>query len=472
MSSVNFSELQSTTNASSGSQLFLRLDNGLSGADGFNRINFVNFEKSLNIYPIVSSFSANWNNASSVIENGGTVDGNLVVNGELSANFIRAASANIDVINITNYELSGFSILSGGLTVQGTISANNIIYDATGNSSKWNSVYSTVNTASAIWAGINTLSAAAWVDKSGSDVSGEIGNIHKPYLTMQAAFNDGAKIFYVGAGTFDGITASESIQISYMGVGQNLTTISTIQVNNTVSTAYTVSLQDIGCQTATIDTINSVGANSSDPTINAGDSGTITLINVKATYLNNIGGDGFNGTIDNLDGSDGGDSSIIYIKGNCYISSVSNYGGVGGNGYDDGINVGKGGRGGNSGGISGDFLYVTFDISSYGGAAGGNGSGVVDAVLGGAGGNITLRSLECAGTLNVDAGNGSGLIPPDIAAGNLTTSKANISVLNINPASAGDSGSINGQFIYIGILNGSPTINALISNINGTPYGT
>ena len=58
---------------------------------------------------------------------GGTVTGNLTVTGTLSTTLLEALSANITVIDIKQYELSGFNV-QGNATVQGSVSATgNII---------------------------------------------------------------------------------------------------------------------------------------------------------------------------------------------------------------------------------------------------------------------------------------------------------------------------------------------------------
>jgi hypothetical protein len=65
---------------------------------------------------------------------GGVVTGNVSITGTLSATMIEALSANITVIDIKQYELSGFNV-QGDATVQGSISAsgsvfgNNIVYN-------------------------------------------------------------------------------------------------------------------------------------------------------------------------------------------------------------------------------------------------------------------------------------------------------------------------------------------------------
>lgn len=63
MSNVNFSSLQQNTTASNADQFLMRLDNALSGADGFARITKPNLEKSFGVYSTVQSNSAAWTDA-------------------------------------------------------------------------------------------------------------------------------------------------------------------------------------------------------------------------------------------------------------------------------------------------------------------------------------------------------------------------------------------------------------------------
>lgn len=454
MSLINFSDLQISTSASNNDQILLRLNNSLSGADGFSRITFSNFEDSLDFF-----------------KNGGTINGNVTINGTMSSNFIRATSANIDIINITNYELSGFSILSGGLTVQGTISSNNIVYASGGNSNQWNNVFSTVQSSSGNWDGVSSLSATAWVDKLGNDSTGEIGNIQKPYLTMQSAFNAGAKMFHIGAGTFSGITTTGNIDISFIGAGSNKTTITNIAATNTISTSYSINVQDLGVQSALISNISSTGTNAVDSTTSGGNGGLITINNIKAQNVSNIGGNGANGTLSNMDGSNGGHSTTISVLGICYIGQMDSYGGNGGVGEYDGANYGNNGNGGHAGTIVGDTLYIyNSGLNCSGGDAGINGS--TNSATGGDAGNINLKNLESP-SVNIDSGSSSGSSPPDKSGGTLTLNKSYITQLNIDKFGAGSDGIINGQSIFIdSIASGSPTINAVISYISGTPYGT
>jgi hypothetical protein len=64
---------------------------------------------------------------------GGTVTGNLTVTGTLSTTLLEALSANITVIDIKQYELSGFSVqgdctIQGNVSASGSVTANNLVY--------------------------------------------------------------------------------------------------------------------------------------------------------------------------------------------------------------------------------------------------------------------------------------------------------------------------------------------------------
>lgn len=84
--------------------------------------------------------------------------GNLVVTGEISATSFKATSATFTVIDITQYELSGYNI-QGNATIQGDVSASNIIYANGGDSNMWNAAYTTVHDISAT---INDKTAALY----------------------------------------------------------------------------------------------------------------------------------------------------------------------------------------------------------------------------------------------------------------------------------------------------------------------
>lgn len=117
---------------------------------------------------------------------GGTMNGTLnVSNGQI-------LSAGVDLATIFagggggivsgNYlPLSGGN-LTGSLTINGTLSSSQLIYDATGNSSQWNGVFTTVQANSASWAVDSTIDAgvraltATWQNTSTAFASQSANN--------------------------------------------------------------------------------------------------------------------------------------------------------------------------------------------------------------------------------------------------------------------------------------------------------
>lgn len=132
----NFSNLQTSASASSGTQLLLRLDNSLSGSSGFSRINTLNFEKSLGVYSTVQSNSASWGSS---LPTGGTTNQTLVknsaTNGDaswknkrttLTLNTLTATGT----INSNALSADQFVVSISGTTLSATIGAPISAYDA------------------------------------------------------------------------------------------------------------------------------------------------------------------------------------------------------------------------------------------------------------------------------------------------------------------------------------------------------
>lgn len=57
---INFTSLQIASSAATSDEFLIRLDNALSGANGFAQITVTNVEKSLGVYSTVRSNSASW----------------------------------------------------------------------------------------------------------------------------------------------------------------------------------------------------------------------------------------------------------------------------------------------------------------------------------------------------------------------------------------------------------------------------
>jgi len=132
MATVNFSDLQASSNATTNSQVLVRLDNSLSGTDGFSRVSVFNFGKSLNVNSTVASNSAtNWNYQGTDIK-------------ALTSNWQNT---------YTNFSAQSANNLSVYTTVNANSATNwnyqgNDIKSLTGN---WQNTYSTVSSYSATW---------------------------------------------------------------------------------------------------------------------------------------------------------------------------------------------------------------------------------------------------------------------------------------------------------------------------------
>ena len=155
---VNFSTLTNQSTVSAGDQLLIRLNNSLSGADGFGRTTLTNFNNSLNVTTVVRSTSGNWNNSFT--------------------------------------------------TTQSNSAKWSSVYTTTAsNSAAWNSTSTTVRSNSASWTGANTPKIA-YVDASiGSNTTGQIGYPSLPFQTLAAALEAGtntglAYMVKLGAGTY------------------------------------------------------------------------------------------------------------------------------------------------------------------------------------------------------------------------------------------------------------------------------
>jgi hypothetical protein len=130
MATVNFSNLQASSNATPNSQVLVRLDNSLSGAAGFSRVSVLNFEKSLNVYSTVNTNSGTWNYQGTDIK---SLTGNWQ---NTYTNFSAQSANNLSVYTNVNTN-------SANWNYQGSD-----IKSLTGN---WENTYSTVSSNSATW---------------------------------------------------------------------------------------------------------------------------------------------------------------------------------------------------------------------------------------------------------------------------------------------------------------------------------
>jgi len=176
----------------------------------------------------------------------------------------------------------------------------------------------------------------AYVDKSGNDSTGQIGNIYKPFLTAQAAYN---------ATLSPALTNPSSYYIIQFGAG--IWTGIILSGNGWLGN---VILKGLSSNASALGGIQFIGANgengTSGPFPTNGSQGssinTMTLSSDLSVNLGNIyivtgnGGSGGNGTgeASGENGGNGGDLPVISLR-NCYFDSLE-------------IIVGGGGAGGSS----------------------------------------------------------------------------------------------------------------------------
>jgi hypothetical protein len=109
------------------------------------------------VYNSVLSTSSNWDSAYNEITNIGLSGNNITNVNVISANTIHSVSAFTHYQDILISELSGFSVegdvsITGQVEVTGALSSNDIVYALDGDSTQWNSTYTTVLSNSAQWA--------------------------------------------------------------------------------------------------------------------------------------------------------------------------------------------------------------------------------------------------------------------------------------------------------------------------------
>ncbi len=174
---------------------------------------------------------------------GGTVTGSTIFTGTLSATLIEATSAKITVIDITQYELSGFSV-DGNVTVNGTISSNSILFANGGNSNNWNNTYTTLNANSGSWNSVySTVSAtsASWLQTLTFDENTSILSISNSNSVSLSALNERsvfANYLPLTGGTLTGvISTNQDIEITDSTKGIILKSPSNFKYRVTVNDA-------------------------------------------------------------------------------------------------------------------------------------------------------------------------------------------------------------------------------------------
>jgi len=168
-----------------------------------------NSANSNSVYTSVNANSANWD---SVYTNVNSNSANYVTSNYVNSNFLNLTGGIIDgsLSVLSSFEVgNGDTVLfvSGGkvgintelpnveLTVIGSISSNNVIYDLLGNSNQWNSVYTNLNSNSAnsnsVYTSVNA-SSGNWdsVYTSVKDTSANWDNAYTNVYSYSASWND------------------------------------------------------------------------------------------------------------------------------------------------------------------------------------------------------------------------------------------------------------------------------------------
>ena len=238
--------------------------------------------------------------------------------------------------------LTALSALTGGSTGQ-------VLQKASGGGFEWGSAS----------VSLAALATTAWVDKVGSDATGALGRIDKPFLTIGAAYAAGARTLNIGVGTWVETLAVWSIApVALFGAGitRTVVTLTFSGVDGQTLTLY--GRRDLTLSVLADGTPGTNGADSPGGSADSGGNGG----NGAALYLHHLhlqtvivdGGSGGNGG--NADGYNAEDDGM----GTPYDGSM-------------GGSSGSGGNGGNGGSVYLNFCYL-YSYSVGGGGAGSPGT--------------------------------------------------------------------------------------------------
>jgi len=243
----------------------------------------------------------------------------------------------------------------------------------------------------------------AFVETTGDNATAVMGDPGKPYLTMQAAYDAGAKVFYLGGGTHAGITTTGAIKINVLGRGRDgfgtstKTTVTTIKSTDggavtvgdlghfsvlftTIESTFAATGGSVtlrGCYATTVRALAKGGAGSVTMThsrastihcygAEAGQSGgSATLLYSQATTVNLYGDNGSLSSDSGTPGGNGGNGGILVAQ-NSIVTSVNAYGGDGG----ENDATGTGGDGGNGGSVTLLFTPFLTAVTTSGGSGG------------------------------------------------------------------------------------------------------
>ena len=260
----------------------------------------------------------------------------------------------------------------------------------------------------------------AALSPSGNDTTGTLGDASKPYATIQAAYDDGARDFLLRPGAAadgdlaDGggaiiITIASEGSASTHGVIRDITSSSNIVIEAIAARREAVELRDIigdnditltGC---TVRRIEGSGADGVADGAGPVSAGTVTLRNVWVNdYIHATGGNG--AAMTDADGQAGGVGGSVFLDDRSSVNNaVTTAGGSGGLAAPT-TSSGAGGAGGEVHVDGNSAVYG--NINTIGGAAGGNDFGGPIGV-GGNCGPVTLTGQSTATQITAIGGSGS-----------------------------------------------------------------
>ena len=147
---------------------------------------------------------------------GGTINGNLVITGSISAaSYLGISLSGGSGTSGAYLPLSG-GTTTGGVSVGGTLSAQGIVYALDGSSTNWNNVWTTTNSNSALWnEGTSTVlisNSANWINVTStvSSNSANWNNVWSAVNTASASWGNAFTVTSTNSAKWNGTTTSLS----------------------------------------------------------------------------------------------------------------------------------------------------------------------------------------------------------------------------------------------------------------------
>jgi hypothetical protein len=278
-----------------------------------------NSANSNSVYTSVNANSANWD---SVYTNVNSNSANYVTSNYVNSNFLNLTGGIIDgsLSVLSSFEVgNGDTVLfvSGGkvgintelpnveLTVIGSISSNNVIYDLLGNSNQWNSVYTNLNSNSAnsnsVYTSVNA-SSGNWdsVYTSVKDTSANWDNAYTNLVTNSANYLSGYDLSFLS------VSANwDSVYTSVKDTSANW--------DNAYTNVYSYSASWNDVHTTVQDT--SANWESVYSNVNTNSATYATYDHVDSNFLNLTGGI-IDGSLSVLSSFEvGGNNAILFVSG-------------------------------------------------------------------------------------------------------------------------------------------------------------